>query len=243
MKALIKSGVTITKNISAQSAFPLLEGNTSQLSQLIEKTTEKSEVVFASIIDHKNKLIAYTDQEQFFTLNHERSGKMDDVDYWRITDLNHRRVMNFSSEITFSGTRVGEVFISIEVEKMTLAKQWFFSLGMISLLALFTVFVTARYKVYSPGWKIMGMPRKSSGKEDQDPPCTEFICPLCGHPQGNPLNGFEFPDLKRRDVLTRSLFLKKTIPPHGRDTDEEFKQFKEKLIVQCAKIINKTVSE
>jgi len=241
-KGLIQSGVAITKNISTQSGLALLEGNINQLSRLIEEATERPEVVFASIIDHKNKLIAYTDQEQFFTLNHERSGKIDDVDYWRITGLSHQRVMNFSSEITFSGTRVGEVFISIAAEKMNGVKQLFSFFGMISLLILVATFVLTKYKVYSPWWKVMGMAQKPSGKAGQDQQ-QEFTCLLCGHPQEGPLNGFEFPDLEKKGMLTRSKDLKKTTPSHGNVNDKELKQFKKNLIVQCAKIINKTVSE
>jgi len=60
-QALIKTGVSISKDISSQSGLLLLERDINRLSRLIDKITEKPEVVFASIIDHKNKIIAYTD--------------------------------------------------------------------------------------------------------------------------------------------------------------------------------------
>ncbi len=62
-------------------------------------------------------------------------------------------------------------------------------------------------------------------------------------PRGGELNIFKFPDLNEKGVLNWSVFLKKTLPSHGKAKDKELKQFKEKLIVQCANIINKTVSE
>jgi len=143
---LVKIGIAISKDISSQSGLPLLERKIDHLGRLIEGITEKPEVVFASIIDHRNKLIAYTDQDQFFTFSKTKSDELEGVHYWNISDLNHQKVMNFSSEITFSGTRIGEVFISLAAEKMGLLRRSFFFFAILTLTALILLFGFVRHK-------------------------------------------------------------------------------------------------
>jgi hypothetical protein len=143
---LILTGVTISKDISSQSGLPLLEKNFDLLGEFLEEITTKPEVVFASIIDHKNKLIAYTDQEQFLTLKKHKAGVLEDVNYWQTSGLNNQKVMNFSSEITFSDTRVGEVFISLAAENLDRLRQLFVSLAIMSLFFLCLLFGVVRYR-------------------------------------------------------------------------------------------------
>jgi hypothetical protein len=145
-RELILTGVTISKDISSQSGLPLLEKNFDLLGSFLENITERPEVLFASIIDHKNKLIAYTDQVQLLSLKKQKFGVMENVSYWRISDLNNRRVMNFSSEITFSDTRVGEVFISLSAENMGWMKRSFAHFTIITLVILLVMFGAARYR-------------------------------------------------------------------------------------------------
>ncbi|HKL01978.1 MAG TPA: hypothetical protein VJ943_17130 [Desulfotignum sp.] len=145
-RRLILTGVAISKDISSQSALPLLEKNFDLLAGFLEEITAKPGVVFASIIDHKNKLIAYTDQEQFFTLKKQKFGALGNVSYWRISGLNNRKVMNFSTEITFSDTRVGEVFISLAADNLDRFKKLFVFFSITSLLLLFVLFGAARYR-------------------------------------------------------------------------------------------------
>jgi hypothetical protein len=145
-KRLILTGVAISKDISSQSGLPLLEKNFDLLGNFLEEITAKPQVVFASIIDHKNKLIAYTHQEQFLTLKKQKSGVLDNVNYWRISELKNRKVMNFSSDITFSDTRVGEVFISLAAENLDSLRQIFLFVAFIVLLSLLVLFSVMRYR-------------------------------------------------------------------------------------------------
>jgi hypothetical protein len=177
---LVKTGVAISKDISSQSGLPLLERKINHLGMLIEDITEKPEVVFASIIDHRNKLIAYTDQDQFFTFSRKKSEELEGVHYWRISNLNHQKVMNFSSDITFSGTRVGEVFISLAAEKMGVLRRsfLFFSVLTLSILVLFFGFV--RYKDLFVWWNTKYKQLNAPAEPLLDQKEThDFFCPLC----------------------------------------------------------------
>ncbi|MCD6185815.1 MAG: hypothetical protein J7K84_08535 [Deltaproteobacteria bacterium] len=180
-KALVKIGVSIARDISSQSGLPLLEQNILVLSRIIEKITQKPEVVFASIIDHKNKIIAYTDQKQFLTLNRQKAGILDNVYFWRIPNTNHQRVMNFSSDVTFSGTKIGEVFISLSIEDMGQLKYVFIIFTILTLLGIIFIFGIVNYKDYFSWLKTLGAKLKlQKNPLLQDLENPEISCPLCG---------------------------------------------------------------
>ena len=243
---LIKVGVSISKDISSQSGLPLLEKNIKLLSRIIEKITEKPEVVFASIIDHKNKIIAYTDQKQFFTLNRQKAGVFEDVHYWKISNPNHQKVMNFSSEVTFSGTRVGEVFISLATENIEQLKRSFvfFAVVTLTLILLFFLFGTVKSKDYIPWWKALTTKVRSHKrlllKDFSD---SEISCPLCGNHENFSLNSFQTPDLEKFPVLKQSSGTNNCVLLTDIAKVEELSWLKRVIVVQCTDIINKIVAE
>lgn len=243
---LVKVGVSISKDISSQSGLPLLERNIKLLSRIIEKITEKPEVVFASIIDHKNKIIAYTDQKQFFTLDRQKAGVLDGVHYWKISNPNHQRVMNFSSEVTFSGTRVGEVFISLATANIEQLKRSFvfFAVITLTLIMLFFLFGTVKYKDYLSRWKTLNTKLKSHKKPFlRDFSNSEISCPLCGNQENFSLNGFQMPDLERFPVLKKSSGTNNCVLLADIAKVEELSGLKRAIVVQCTDIINKIVAE
>jgi hypothetical protein len=245
---LVKIGVAISKDISSQSGLPLLERKIDHLGRLIEHVTEKPEVVFASIIDHRNKLIAYTDQDQFFTFSRKRSDELEGVHYWRISNLNHQKVMNFSSEITFSGTRVGEVFLSLAAEKMGILRRFFFFFSVLTLILLVIFFGIARHSDLWVWWNT-----KYRRVKDPEPPLDQtvldqtvsddFFCPLCGSARHLSRDSFRHPDLES------FLLIQSYSKTHGgvmlRDLSrvEELSWFKKGIIAQCGKIITTISAE
>lgn len=237
-KDLVKIGVAISKDISSQSGLPLLERKIDHLGRLIEDITQKPEVVFASIIDHKNKLIAYTDQDQFFTFSRKKSDELEGVHYWRISNLNHQKVMNFSSEITFSGTRVGEVLISLAAENMGVLRRSFSFFSVLTLTALVLFFGIVRYRDFLVWWntkyKQFNAPGEPLlGQQETD----DFFCPLCSSPGFFSRGSCHMADLEsflliksysqtNKDVLLRDLARVK-----------ELSWLKKRIVAQCGKII------
>ena len=209
-KALVQIGVSISKDISSQSGLPLLEKNIHLLSQIIETITQKPEVVFASIIDHKNKIIAYTDQKQFLTLNRRKAGTLDDVYYWKISNPNHLRVMNFSSDVTFSGTRIGEVFISLAIKDTGRLKFVFILFALSTLLGIFFIFGIGNFKGYFPWLKNLSKKLKFQKKPLlQDLGDSEISCPLCGNHENFSLKIEELSWFKRLLVVQCTGIIKK----------------------------------
>ncbi len=235
---LVKIGVAISKDISSQSGLPLLERKTDHLGRLIEDITEKPEVVFASIIDHRNKLIAYTDQDQFFTFSKKKSNELEGVHYWKISGLNHQKVMNFSSEITFSGTRIGEVFISLAAEKMGLLRRSFLFFAVLTLTVLLLFFGFVRYRDFLVWWNIKYKQFNAPGEPLFDQKETnDFFCPLCssaGH--------FSRGSCRKADL--ESFLLIKSYSETNKDVllgdlarVKELSWLKKRIVAQCGKII------
>lgn len=244
MQKLVKTGVSISKDISSQSGLPLLEKNITLLSRLIETIKQRPEVVFASIIDHKNKIIAYTDQEQFFTLNKQESGVLDDVHYWRISNLNNQKVMNFSSEVTFSNTRVGEVLISLAVKNDGQLKRLFLFFSVLSLMAIAFFCGIVNYKDLI-SWCRALKKNKRSPKETfiKDSGYSEISCPLCGNPDNFSLKGFQAPDLDKFFILKQYSGTHASILLSDIAKIEELSWLKRLIVAQCTKIINKIAAE
>lgn len=241
---LIKIGASISKEISSQSGLPLLEKNIKLLSRIISEITQKPEVVFASIIDHKNKIIAYSDQKQFFTLNRQKAGVYDEVHYWRIYNPNHQRVMNFSSDVTFSNTRVGEVFISLAAENIGKLTRPFIFFAVSTLLTIVFLFGIANYKDYLPWWKTVNTKLRGRKKPVlRDLGDAEISCPLCGNHEHFPLKGFQTPDLDTFPVLRQYSGTKDSVLLKDMAKIEELSWLKRLIVVQCTGIINKVAAE
>jgi hypothetical protein len=240
---LIHTGVSISKGISSQAGLPLLEKDKKRLTQFIEKIAQKPDVVFASIIDHKNKIIAYTDQEQFFTLNRHKSGVLDDVHYWKISNSNHKRVMNFSSEVTFSDTRIGEVYISLAADNIGQLTRPFVFFAVLTLLVIVFLFGIANYKKLS--WLNTSYAKVRSPEKSfiEDSIGSEISCPLCGKRENFSLNGFSTPDLEKFSILKQYPGTNSSVLLEDMEKVEELGWLKRLIVVQCTEIINKVVAE
>lgn len=237
---LVKAGMSLSKDISSQSGLPLLEREFDHLGSLIEQATEKPGVVFASIIDHKNKIIAYSDQNQFFTLNRKYARQEDGIKYWRVISLETHNVMNFLTPITFSDTRVGEVFISLATQNFNQFYHFFMIFALLSLLCILLFFGTANYQNALIWIRKKNIPvdNITAATADETDDAALFTCPLCCAAtcfsdrtcEDTPINSFT--------VLSRYGDPEKTIMLYDLDKFEELGWIKQRIITKCAKIIS-----
>ena len=241
---LARIGVDISKNISSQAGLPLLEKDARKLRQLLKEAAQKPNVVYASIIDHKNKLIAYTDQKQFFTLNQNSRNVMDKVNYWEVADINNKHVMNFTSDVTFGGTRIGETFISIAANQVTAIKQGFVLLAALSLLIIFTIFIILPPKgSHENFWKTFHTPFSLKKREPQVQSMNyyEITCPLCARQNIFARDQFGNEKLSQFPVLTLDNPGQQPIFLQDISTRKELNWLKKRIVLQCLEIINKII--
>jgi uncharacterized membrane protein affecting hemolysin expression len=233
---LVKSGFAISKDISSQSGLPLLERKFDHLSALIEQTTQKPGVVFASIIDHKNKIIAYSDQNQFFTLNKKHARQENGIKYWRVISLETHNVMNFLTPITFSDTRVGEVFLSLATQNFDRFYRIIMILGFLSFLCITLLFGAANYQNVLIWIRQKDMPPGIPPHETKDAPL--FTCPLCSTARRFSDQTCDDDPLESSTVLTRYGDPERTIMLYDLNKFEELGWIKQRIITKCAKIIS-----
>jgi Ca2+/Na+ antiporter len=233
---LIKSAIAISKDISSHSGLALLEKKVDHLSALIEQATKKPGVVFASIIDHNNKIIAYSDQSQFITLNKKYARQEGGIKYWRVVSLETHNVMNFLTPITFSNTKVGEVFISLVTPNFNRFFGIVTLLAVLSFLCIIVLFGAANYK-NAQTWirKKEIQPAAPHHKADDAP---LFTCPLCCTPASFSDKTCDGPPIESTPILTRYGDPEKSIILHDLDKLEELDWFKQRIISKCVKIIS-----
>ncbi len=240
---LTRIGVFISKDIASQAGLPLLEKNTDRLGDLLKEVSTRPGVVYASIIDHKNKLIAYTDQKQFLTLNQLGWNVLDDVQYSRATETNNRTVINFSSEVTFSGTRIGEIFISLATRKVTLKRQLFLGAAFLSLVLILAIFVTIQKKMDLPLWlKLKALFLEKGAAKEPDSTHLAINCPLCGQKSNVSSKEFALFSLNQFPVLRTTVDRKAPILLNDLSKVEEMTWLKQRIVMQCTEIINKLIA-
>ncbi|MCP4117546.1 MAG: hypothetical protein GY737_19550 [Desulfobacteraceae bacterium] len=240
---LTKSGVFISKDIASQAGLPLLERNIDRLGELLNEVSERPGVVYASIIDHKNKLIAYTDQKQFLTLNQRGWDVLDDVQYSRAIETNDRTVINFSSEVTFSGTRIGEIFISLATRKVTSKRPLFLVAALLSLALIVAIFVRLRKEADLPLWiNIKALFPKKEAEKEPDSTRLEITCPLCGEKSTVSSKEFALFSLNQFPILRTTVNEKKPILLTDLSKVQEMTWLKQRIVMQCTEIINRLIA-
>ena len=238
-KKLVNSGIAICKEISGQSGLPLLEREFAHLSTLIEQTTKKPSVVFAYIIDHKNKIIAYSDQNQFFTLNRKYARQEDGIKYWRAISLETHNIINFLSPITFSDTKVGEVFISLATQNFKLFYRIVMLFAALSFFCIILFFGTANYQ-HILIWiqkKDASANNMTDTTADEADGAALFTCPLC-HATTRFSEQTCDGRIESLTILTRYGEFKDTIMLYDLNKFEELGWIKQRIITKCVKIIS-----
>nr|WP_320016767.1 hypothetical protein [uncultured Desulfobacter sp.] len=238
-KNLVTSGIAICKDISSQSGLPLLEKKFDHLNALIEQTTKKPNVVFASIIDHKNKIIAHSDQNLFFTLNKKYAQQEDGIKYWRVISLETHNVINFLTPITFSDTRVGEVFISLATQNFDQFYRIVMLFAALSFLCIILFFGTANYQHALVCIRKKDVPANNMTDitADETDGAALFTCPLC-HATTRFSDQTCDGRIESLTVLTRYGDFKDTIMLYDLNKFKELGWIKQRIITKCVKIIS-----
>ena len=136
--------VDLTLGLADKSASPILSMDILTLNVAIREVMDRPGVVFASIADHHGRIIAHSnpmninqtrspvaDEQPVATINGVRiaSGRFDDA----------TAVMVFSSDVTYSGIKIGSVSVGWNSDPLTAAvkrRQWLMMLFLAGSLAI-----------------------------------------------------------------------------------------------------------
>ena len=182
-----RAGRVTTKGIKTvlanaqQAGLPLLERNVQALTRLTQDVAGVKGVINVSIIDHKNKIIAFTNPDQLLSMSSKAVQQKDGVSYWPHSLDDGTRTVCFSSDIVYSGTKIGEIFLAMDASGPAGLNTAFFLSAMVSFLLIVFVLLVLDFNGVYPlkaalGERIRGW---TDGYADL-PDDREMICPVCG---------------------------------------------------------------
>lgn len=164
-----------------KAGLPLLERDVQALTKLVQDMSVLQGVVNASVIDHKNKIIAFSNQNQLPLRSSGPVDRKDGVDYWNQTLDSGSQVICFSGDINYAGTKIGEVFLVMDAGGGAALRTIFFWTALGSLIAVLFVLLVIDFNGIRPlkaaaKWRI----RSWIGKDRELPDRRELVCPVCG---------------------------------------------------------------
>lgn len=177
---LTKSGISLTQEFSKLVSLPLLENNDQTIHSLLTDAASRQDVIYASVVDHRNKVIAFTGTGHLMPDMTDAARSVEKVSVWEGGFASHAKFLNFASDITYAGTKIGEIFIGLSTGETGGAREIFLILAVLSGLALVVFFLVWRYPSTSSYLKkAFNFERSNAVTESSgNDPCV--VCPLCG---------------------------------------------------------------
>ena len=174
------SGIAITNEFSELVSLPLLEKNDKNVHSLLIDAANKKNIIYASVVDHRNKVVAFTGTGHLLPDLTEADQSVEKVSIWEGEFASHARFLNFASDINYAGTKIGEIFIGLSTSETYRARGLFIILAVSSFLVLLVLILAFRYK--SIGASLMKVVNFSRPKSSPHANLknTLVACPLCG---------------------------------------------------------------
>jgi len=110
-----ESGIEITLKSSKLVSLALLENDVEQIHTLLLNATKGSDVIYASVVDHRKKVVAFTGVGHLLPAMTGARRSIENVSIWEGEFKNYPKILNFASEITYGGTKIGEFFVGLSV--------------------------------------------------------------------------------------------------------------------------------
>lgn len=247
-----QSGVALLHEVTGKTSLPLLERDVTSLRKILQDVEKRSGVSYASIIDHKNKIIAYTDPNQLLPVKSDRVSSSDHVSFWEGSSKRHSRVINFSTDIIYAGTRIGKFYLSYSAAWINRIRYGF----IIIAISSFIILVLVLTGLYSRGLRSItgALKTRYSSKVPFDLKIFEnsdMSCPLCGAEQ--PFSRERFSDINLDKFLIVKSVQDGSNPVRFRplkgiglsevSNREDLVWLKRQVIFRCTEIIKKLAVE
>ena len=244
---LRKSGVEITKTFSSRVSLPLLERNSQSIHNLLTDAANQADVVYASVVDHRNKVVAFTGTGHLMPDMTDTARSVEKVSMWEGGFASHARIFNFASDITYAGTKIGEIFIGLSTPKLfQTRKQFVIFAGSSSLLLLFLVAFLRHRSIKT--WIVRYFDFKRSNAENiSGAKQTLVICPLCGSQKSlsdklfksSNVDKFLKTEIAKQGSDDADALDSQKIESHQLAEKRDFSSIRRQIILRCTEIINK----
>ena len=177
---LTESGIKMTHEFSELVSLPLLEKNDQTIHSLLTDAANKKDVIYASVVDHRNKVIAFTGTGHLMPDMTDVAHAVEKVSVWEGGFASHAKFLNFASDVTYAGTKIGEIFIGLSTGETFQNRNIFLIIAGLSCLALLVFILVFRYRstrgflMKAFNFNRSNSAIKSNGNE------SLVVCPLCG---------------------------------------------------------------
>jgi hypothetical protein len=244
---LRKSGVEITNEFSKRVSLPLLEKNSQSIHKLLTDAANKTDVIYASVVDHRNKVVAFTGTGHLMPDMPEGASSIEKVSIWEGGFASHARILNFVSEITYGGTKIGEIFIGLSTPEWFQAQNQFAIIAVSSSLILLFFVIIFRYQSIRTFLGKFFNLNNSNIEMDSIAKRSGITCPLCGTQSASSDTLFSQSNIDKFLVMGKS---KKSAndggnagasknSPQKLAKTEDFSWMKRQIILHCTEIIKK----
>jgi len=181
---ITRTGVAFLQEVTDRISLSLLEYDLKSLRKILQDVEKKPGVLYASIIDHKNKIVAYTDPGQLIPDESKSVSRSDHVFFWEGSSVGHSRIINFSTDLTYAGTKIGEIFLTFSAALINRMKYGFILTAISSFIILLLVLTGLYFKGFRP---ITYALKTRYSKKLTFPlgfsESSNIACPLCGAEQ------------------------------------------------------------
>ena len=244
---LRQSGIDITQEFSNLVSLPLLENNSVSIAKLLTDAASRAGVIYASVVDHRNKVVAFTGTGHLMPDITEAARSVDKVSMWEGGFASHARILNFVSDITYGGTKIGEIFIGLSTPEMFQSRKQFIFIAVSSCLILLILVAVFRYQTIK-AFIIKYLDFNRTGAA-MDPTVNDTLinCPLCGTQQ--PLSRRVFKQSSLNKFLSTGDWKLESNPGSNADSKrldtqelgkkEDLSWVKRQIILRCTEIISK----
>lgn len=246
---LRETGVEIAQEFSNLVSLPLLEKNAQSIATLLTDAVNRTDVIYASVVDHRNKVVAFTGTGHLMPDRTEAARSIEKVAMWEGGFASHAKIHNFVSDVTYAGTKIGEIFLGLATPKAVEIRKQFIFIAVLSCLILLFLLVVFRYqpiKTFLLKYLNLNQSRTATDPVSQK---TPIICPLCGTQK--PLSDKLFDQSGLDKFLTRGRSKRISNPGGGGIADSKRPDFPElaakenpsrirrQIILRCTEIIKK----
>ncbi len=207
----------------------------------------RADVIYASVVDHRNKVVAFTGTGHLMPDMTEAARSVDKVSMWEGGFASHARILNFVSDITYAGTKIGEIFIGLSTPEMFQIRKQFIFIAVSSCLILLILVAVFRYQTIKTFIIKYLDSNRSGATMDKTLNGTLINCPLCGTQQ--PLSRKLFKQSSLDKFFSSGDWKIVSNPGSKADSKrpamqepgkkEDLSWIKRQIILRCTEIINK----
>lgn len=245
-------GISAALESADKAGLPLLERDVQALTRLAQDVARSKGVVNVSFIDHKNKIITYTNPDQVLPVTSTSVKLKDGVSYWPHTLTDGTRAMCFSSDINYAGTKIGEVFLAMDAKGSAGLITAFILTALVSFMMIVSVLLVLDFNGLHPlKAAIRTRIRTWVGGDGTLPDDREMICPVCGSHKPLTRSFLLEVNLDRYPVVRpagnsngpANLLLAQGVNLREISTREDLGWLRRQMIHRCADIIKKLAGD